>query len=176
VDDADDSGSVSDERGGLPVDPDADTGPAPPSTNPWVHRRLDLLAAVAAGGAIGNLGRYGVGRAFPVEPGHFPVSTLVINTTGSFALGFVLVLLVERLPPTRYARAFLGIGMLGAFTTFSTFAVQASQLASEHHLATAAAFVAASVGGGLAAAGLGVLVGRAAPHRRPAPPPEVDSS
>ena len=130
------------------------------------NRRLDVLAAVAAGGSLGSLARYEIARAFPVEPGRFPTSTLAINSSGAFALGFVLVLLVERLPPSRYARAFVAVGVIGAFTTFSTFAVEAIQLADGHRFA-AAAFVVASIVGGLTLAWLGVLAGRAIPHRHP---------
>lgn len=165
------SGRVSPrDRAEVPVDPDAGTGPAPRATRPWVHRRLDVLAAVAAGGAIGNLARYGISRTFPVDPGRFPTSTLVINTSGSFVLGLVLVLLIERLPPSRYARAFLAVGIVGAFTTFSTFAVEAAQLVADQHVALAATFVVTSIGAGLAAAQLGILAGRVVPHRHPPPP------
>lgn len=154
----------------IPVDPDASAGAAPRTVHPWAHRRLDVLGAVAAGGALGSLARYEITRTFPVEPGRFPTTTLTINTAGSFVLGVVLVLLIERLPPSRYARAFLAVGVIGAFTTYSTFAVEAAQLVADHHLATATAFVAASIGGGLAAAWLGIIAGRAFPHRHPPAP------
>lgn len=132
--------------------------------------RLDVLAAVAAGGSVGSLARYEIARAFPVRPGQFPSSTLAINTTGAFILGFLLVLLGERLPPSRYARAFLAIGVVGAFTTFSTFAVETVQLADNHHVTTAAAFVATSIVSGLMLGWLGIVAGRAIPHRHPPAP------
>ena len=128
-----------------------------------------MLAAVTAGGALGSFARYELARVFPVEPGQFPTSTLVINTAGAFVLGFLLVLLVERLPPSRYARAFLAVGVIGAFTTFSTFAVETIQLADGHVL-VAATFVIASIGFGLTLAWLGIVAARAVPHRHPPAP------
>lgn len=154
----------------IPVDPDAGTGPTPRPDRPWAHRRLDVLAVVAAGGAIGSVARYGISRAFPVEAGRFPTSTVAINMSGSFALGIVLVLLIERLAPTRYARAFLAVGVIGAFTTFSAFAVEAVQLAADHRPLIASEFVVVSVAGGLVAARLGIVAGRAIPHRHPPAP------
>lgn len=158
------------ERDDIPVDPDASAGTAPTWTRRWAHDRFDVLAAVGAGGAVGNLARYEISRAFPVGAGRFPTSTFAINTSGSFVLGIVLVLLIERLPPSRYARAFLAVGAIGAYTTFSTFAVEAVQLVSDHHLLTAVSFVIASIGAGLAAARIGIGAGRAVPHRHPPAP------
>lgn len=122
---------------------------------------LDVIGAVAAGGALGSLGRYLIGRAWSIADGRFPSPTLAVNLVGSFLLGLLMVVLVERRAPSRYARALLGVGVLGAFTTFSTFAVDTVQLASNHHMAVAAAYVGSSVIGGIAAAGLGVAAGRA---------------
>lgn len=154
----------------IPVDPDAGPGSVAGSRRPGAHRRLDVLGAVAAGGALGSTARYELTLAFPVEPGRFPTVTLAINTAGSFVLGIVLVLLIERLPPSRYARAFLAVGAIGAFTTFSTFAVEAAQLVADHQLLTAAAFVTSSLAGGLAAARVGIVAGRTFPHRHPPAP------
>ena len=154
----------------LPDDPDADVGASPSNPSARAHWRLDVLAAVSAGGAIGSLARYGITNTFPVTSGGFPTSTLAVNTSGSLILGFALVLLIERLPPSRYARAFITVGIIGAFTTFSTFAVDTVQLARHAHVATAAAFFAVSVCAGLAAAQLGIVAARAVPHRQPRTP------
>lgn len=154
----------------LPDDPDANVGAPPSGPRARAHWRLDVLVAVSAGGAIGSLARYAITTAFPVTDGRFPASTLAINTSGSYLLGFALVLLIERLPPSRYARAFMAVGVIGAFTTFSTFAVDTVHLARDHHVATAVAFFATSVLGGLAVAQLGIVTGRAIPHRHPPPP------
>ena len=149
---------------------DRATGRASGYARARAHRKLDVLTAVAVGGALGSVARYEIGRRFPVRAGEFPTSTLAINCAGSLILGFVLVVLVKRLPSSLYARAFLAVGVLGAFTTYSTFAVQACRLVADHHLATAVTFVVASVAGGLAAAWLGLVSGRSLPHPRPPTP------
>lgn len=146
----------------LPVDPDAGVGR--PSQS--IFERLDVYAAVAVGGAVGSLARYGVAQAMPTVTNGFPTSTLLVNLVGSFVLGVVLVVLVERLPPSRYVRAFLAVGVLGAFTTFSSFVVATVQLMQHHHPGTAAAYVVLSVVAGLAVAWAGILVGRTIPHPR----------
>lgn len=166
-------GSMRDQNGDLtdlPVDPDAGSALRDPVHRVLFHGRWDVVAVVAAGGALGSVGRYGIDQLAPADPGQFPTATLIINLTGSFVLGLALVLLIERLPPSRYARAFLAVGVIGSFTTFSSFVVAVAQLASEHHISTAALYLAASVLGGLAVAQLGIACGRAVPDRHPPAP------
>lgn len=143
---------------GLPVDPDVDvdarTGRIPP-----IAPRVVL--AVFVGGVFGGLARYAIGRAAPPPAGGFPWDIFAINLGGAFALAVLLVLVIEILPPTTYVRPSLGTGFLGAFTTFSSLAVAADHLAAHGHPATAAGYVVASVVGGLAAAWLGLALGRA---------------
>jgi fluoride exporter len=119
-----------------------------------------MLAAVALGGAIGAPARYGVARVVHVHAHGFPWATFWTNVSGSFALGATLVLLIERLPPTRYVRAFVATGFLGAYTTFSTFAVEGDLLVRDGHAATAVAYWVLSLIVGLAAAVLGITVAR----------------
>lgn len=123
-------------------------------------RRPDVLAVVAAGGMLGASARYGLARALPTRAGEMPWATLVTNLVGSFLLGVVLTVLARRLPSHRYARPFLAAGVLGAFTTMSTFQVETALLLREGHAGTAAVYVAASVAGGLALATAGRLLGR----------------
>jgi len=104
--------------------------------------------------------RYELGRLFPVTAGRFPVTTLCVNVSGAFVLGVVLTLLIERIRPARYLRAFFCTGVLGAYTTFSTFAVESTTLAKDGHVVTALAYVAASLALGLAAAVTGVVCAR----------------
>lgn len=132
----------------------------------WARGRLpaDVLAAVAAGGALGAPARYGVGRLIPT--GSFPWATFVVNATGSFALGFVLVLFLERFPPSRRLRPFVATGVLGAFTTYSTFAVETDLLVRDGHPGLAAAYAVATLVAGLAAVRAGMVVGRALPTGR----------
>jgi fluoride exporter len=80
------------------------------------------LVAVMAGGAAGAVARWAVELAVP-SVGGFPLATLLINVSGA-----VGVLLLERLAPTRYLRPLLGIGFFGAYTTFSTMAMDGVRL------------------------------------------------
>ena len=163
------------DRADLPVDPDdAD------EEHVTIGRRgrdIDVVVAIAGAAVLGSLARYGISERGPVRPGEIPWSTLGINLVGSLALGFLLVLLVERFAPMRYARAFIAIGFIGAFTTFSTFAVETVDLLADRAGPTAAAYVALSLVGGLLCAFVGVRLARRIPHRHPpAPvhPSEVD--
>jgi len=144
---------------GLPADPDL---PVPPG------RRLDarVLLAVAGGALPGGAARYGVAQLISVPAGHFPWATFWTNVSGSFILGFLLVLFIERYPPSRYARAFAGTGFCGAYTTFSTFSVETDVLVKDGHAPLAVAYVVASLVVGIAAAAAGIVAARRT--RRPA--------
>jgi CrcB protein len=151
----------------LPIDPDLapdDPGEPSPTHHPTVHvhraRQLDVLAAVAVGGFIGAFGRYELGLAWPTAAGHFPWTTFTINVSGAFLLGLTLTLLLERIGATRYARPFLCVGVLGAWTTMSTFAVEGDLLVKDGHAATALAYVMATLVFGVAATWIGVAVAR----------------
>jgi CrcB protein len=127
-------------------------------------RRPAILAAVALGAVAGTGLRYWVTRAMAGAPGSFPWPTLVVNISGSFLLGVLMALVVGRWPPRRYLRPFVGIGFLGAYTTFSTLVVEADLLVMDHAADVAATYVAVSLIGGLVAAFAGAAVTR----RRPA--------
>ncbi|MBB5840569.1 fluoride efflux transporter CrcB [Kribbella italica] len=107
---------------------------------------------IALGGAAGACARYGATVLWPVVPGTFPWTTFWINVIGSATLGVLMVVLTERAAaPHPLVRPFLGTGVLGGFTTFSTFAVDAQQLLSHRHLATALLYVVTTlVAGGIA--------------------------
>ena len=125
-----------------------------------------LLAAVFLGGCAGGLARHQVVQAWPAPAHVFPWATFVINCSGAFALALLLVLLLELLPSSTYVRPLLGTGFCGAWTTFSSVVVAADQLVAHGHVATGATYVLASIGGGLASAALGLLLGRAVAARR----------
>jgi CrcB protein len=151
----------------LPVDPDlAPDDPAEPSLvhHPGAHvhraREHDVLAAIAAGGFLGALGRYELGLAWPTGSGHVPWATFTVNVSGAFLLGLVLTLLLERFAPNRYARPFLCVGVLGAWTTMSTFSVETDLLVRDGYAGAAVAYVVATVVVGLAAGWLGLLLAR----------------
>lgn len=102
--------------------------------------------AVALGGALGAMGRYGVALALPTRPdGGFPWATLTVNLIGSTLLGAFAGLAVGgRLGPPA-VQAALGAGFCGAFTTFSTFAVDAVTLLRGGHFGVAATYLAVNV-------------------------------
>ena len=125
-----------------------------------------MPGAVALGGCLGASARYGISVLVDITPGTFPWGTFWTNMTGSFALGVVLALVFERFPPSRYLRPFVATGFLGAYTTYSTFAVETDLLARNGHVGVAAAYVGASLVGGLTAVWMGLSLGRAVPIRR----------
>jgi len=116
--------------------------------------------AIGAGGFIGTIGRYGVGLAWPTPVGGFPSSTFVINTSGAFALGLTLTWILERLAPSRFLRPFICAGVLGAWTTMSTLAIEADVLLKDGRLAPALLYLGATVLAGAAATAVGIAIGR----------------
>ena len=110
---------------------------------------------IAIGGATGTLLRYAVSRAAPVGAGTFPTTTLIINVMGALALGLLLGALTRHRPADTLWRPLVGVGVLGGYTTFSTFAVEAVQLARADHELTAAVYVTTSIVVGVLAARLG---------------------
>jgi CrcB protein len=144
------------------VDPDLMRGDeAVPGGSPRGRRaQLAILAAVATGGALGAVSRYAISLAIPETASGFPWATFGINISGSAVLGFLATLLMEQFPRGRLARPLLGIGFIGAYTTFSTFTVEAVLLVRAGHPAVAAVYVLASVVTGLAAAWAGMTGAR----------------
>lgn len=116
-----------------------------------------ILAAVAAGGALGTWGRLVLLEALPVEPGRVPWATLLANVIGCLVLG---ALAARRLVHP-YRRALVGAGLCGGLTTFSTVQVEVLELGSDGHAALGAVYLVASVALGLAAARAGAAVVRA---------------
>jgi CrcB protein len=125
-----------------------------------------VLASIAGGGALGSSARYGLSLVIHPGVGGFPWPTYWVNVSGSALLGFVLVALARRWPTSAYTRTFVAVGLLGAYTTFSTFAVEADLLIKDGHPTTAFAYMAASVAGGLAAAATGMTVAYRVPAGR----------
>jgi CrcB protein len=122
-----------------------------------------ILAVIAAGGGSGSVARYLLGRLWPDAGHQLPWTTLTINLTGSLLLGMLVVAVTEVWRPHRLVRPLLGTGVLGGYTTFSTFAVQARALPAPELLA----YLALSVLGGVLAAALGMgLVRKAEPRLR----------
>lgn len=109
------------------------------------------MSLVALGGAAGALGRWGVGRIVPVDPGTFPWSTFAVNVIGCLLIGIA----ARRLRPATDGWFFAVSGVLGGFTTFSAFANETRTLADTGHGLLAATYVAASIVAGLVAVELG---------------------
>lgn len=122
-----------------------------PASDRW--GRLAPYLVVSAGGALGANLRYLVGLWAAVWwPGVFPWGTLLINLTGSLLLSGLLTLFAVRHPEPRLLRLFLGTGLLGAYTTFSTFSAETVALAAAGQRFLAVGYVLLSVGGGYGAA------------------------
>jgi CrcB protein len=119
---------------------------------------MSLLVAV--GGAVGTTARARLEAEFAPAPGGLPWVTLVVNLVGSFALGLLLEVLLHSGPDHGWRRAVrlgCGTGLIGGFTTYSTFILEIDQLARHGHLAVAATYTPVSIIAGLAAAGAVIL-------------------
>jgi CrcB protein len=120
------------------------------------------MVAVAVGAALGANLRYLVGRWAAERFGAgFPYGTLLINVTGSLAIGLLLGLAAGRAPLGTTARLLLVTGVLGGYTTFSSFSFEALELLLAGRYLPAAAYLLGSVGGGLLACAAGVAATRA---------------
>jgi CrcB protein len=109
------------------------------------------LAAIFVGGFIGAIARAALAQSLPTSAGQWPWATFAVNMLGAALLGYFITRLQERLPPSLYRRAFLGTGICGALTTFSTVMVELAKMLEGAHVALAAAYAAASIAGGFAA-------------------------
>jgi fluoride exporter len=139
------------------IDPDLS---APTSARTGRSARPLVWVAISLGAILGTLARYGASRAIHVAPGSFPWSTFTVNVTGSFVLGVLLTLVIERWPPSQYVRPFAAIGFLGSYTTFSTWMVEADVLVKDGAPGIAAIYVATSLVVGVLAVYLGTVVAR----------------
>lgn len=118
------------------------------------------VALIACGGALGTWARYQLTLLLPVRPGTFPWATFWANTTGSLLLGLVFIVLIDRFPPRRFLRAFAATGFVGAYTTFSTFVVDADTLIKDGHVVLGATYVIVSSLVGFVAVWAGISAGR----------------
>ena len=122
---------------------------------------MNQVMAIAAGGALGSVLRYGLSTWVHTLAGRgFPYGTLAVNVLGCLAMGFLFVLLVERMGESALWRAGLLIGVLGGFTTFSTFSIETFNLIEQGAMAKAAANMAASLVLCVGATWLGAILAR----------------
>jgi fluoride exporter len=151
------------------VDPDVDLHvPAQRDelrSGPW-----PVLVAVSAGGVVGSLARYALSAAFPHPPGGFPWAIFVVNLSGCLLIGVLMVLISRLWVGRRLLRPFLGVGVLGGYTTFSTYVVDIQQAVAAGEAAVGLVYLAATMVGALVAVWVGGsaatwAVRRREPHR-----------
>lgn len=145
------------------VDPDVTAADLPASPHPVVRTlrdRWDVLLAIAAGGALGSLARWGTSLAVPHDAGHFAWSTWIVNVLGALLIGVLMVLVIELGAGGRYLRPFVGVGILGGFTTFSTYMLDTRDLLAHDRPLAALGYVGSTLLVGLAAVYLGMLLSR----------------
>ncbi|MDG4810297.1 CrcB family protein [Micromonospora sp. WMMD1120] len=139
------------------TDPDVDLR-VPADRRELTARPATLLAAIAAGGVVGALARAGLQHVAPHGPTDFPWATFGVNLSGCLLIGVLMATLGHLGGGHPLVRPFLGVGVLGGFTTFSTYAVDIQQALVNGAPGTALAGLAATVLGALVAVGLGDAV------------------
>ncbi|MFC7326290.1 FluC/FEX family fluoride channel [Marinactinospora rubrisoli] len=121
-----------------------------------------VLGAVSAGGALGAVARYALIRAVPDPPGGFACSTFTVNVIGCFLIGVLMVLVTDVWTRYRLLRPFVGVGVLGGFTTFSAYVVDAQTMLAAGNAGAALGYLAGTLAGALAAVGAGTALTAAA--------------
>ncbi|MET9359718.1 fluoride efflux transporter CrcB [Streptomyces sp. NPDC006632] len=101
-----------------------------------------VVAVVALGGAVGAAARYGAALLWPTAPGSFPWTTLLVNAAGCAVIGVFMVVVTDVWAAHRLVRPFFGTGVLGGFTTFSTYAVDIQKFLSDGQAGTGLAYMA----------------------------------
>jgi fluoride exporter len=127
---------------------------------PW-----SVLGMISAGGALGALARYGLAVAWPHRPDRFPWATFVTNVTGCLLIGVLMVLIADVWAAHRLLRPFLGVGVLGGYTTFSTYTVDIQQLVAAGAARTGLLYLIGTLAAALAAVYLGIALTRLATRR-----------
>lgn len=110
-----------------------------------------VVGVVALGGAVGASARYGAGLLWPTATGTFPWTTLVVNVVGCAVIGVFMVIISEVWAAHRLVRPFFGTGVLGGFTTFSTYAVDIERLVSKDRAGTGLVYLGVTLFAALAA-------------------------
>lgn len=146
------------------LDPDIDVA-APGQEREWSAYRW-TLPAIALGGMVGASARHGLELALPVAAGGFAWATFVTNVVGCLLLAVLMVVVVERGAGHPLLRPFAGTGVLGGFTTFSTYAVQTTTLADGQHPAVALVYLFGTLAAALGAVAVGLVSARSLLARR----------
>jgi fluoride exporter len=132
---------------------------------PMLGLSLSTIVAIAVGGALGTVARYVLEAIFPVGSSEIPWTTLLINLSGSLAIGFLVALTDTLWHRARLLRPFLVVGFLGGWTTYSTLAVETTLLIKHGALGQCLAYLAATVVGGLGLVVVGHALGRRVAER-----------
>ena len=145
----------------LPADSDVDLHEPAQRTElrraPWA-----VLGVISLGGTLGATARYALGRAYPQDPTGFPWTTFIINVSGCLLLGALMVLVTEVWPRQRLVRPFFGVGVLGGFTTFSTYIGESVRLIDAGAAVTALEYLAGTVVAAMAGTWVGLGAARGA--------------
>jgi CrcB protein len=153
------SGARSPDRSEVePVDPDADLH-VPAQRREWTAHRW-VLPVIALGGTAGACARYALELWLPVGDGGMPWATFLTNISGCFLIGVLMVHVVEAGGAHPLVRPFLGVGLLGGYTTFSTYAVQTTTLLVDRQPYLALTYLFGTLLAAMVAVVLGVYVAR----------------
>lgn|GEM_PF-266534 len=144
----------------LPVDVDISEPDGFTKSSLGISKKTLIYLIVAFAGAIGALSRYLIEDAISVSHNGFPWNTFIINITGTFLLSLVMVLVLERFQSSTLVRPLIATGFCGAYTTFSTFMVDASLLIKYNDYETAVLYLFMSLLCGLAVTLLGMYLAR----------------
>lgn len=150
----------------LPVDPDV---LQPRNLKRPPHLTAEFQVIVFLGGCLGTLARYGIMLRLPASTGTWPAATLSVNMVGAFLLGFLLEALARRGNDTgvrRLLRLAFGTGFMGAFTTYSSFAVEANLLVKHGNMTLAAIYILVSLIGGILVCTCGIWLASMGSARR----------
>ncbi|BCK55786.1 fluoride efflux transporter CrcB [Nocardia wallacei] len=143
-----------------PIDPDFDLA-VPEQRRELSRAHGVVLPVIATGGAVGALARYGLAQCWPTPANGFPWATFVTNVTGCLLIGVLMTVITDIRPAHPLVRPFLGVGVLGGFTTFSTYANEARALLRPDTIAVSFAYLVGTLVCALLATVLGVRVTRA---------------
>ncbi|MFD7440070.1 fluoride efflux transporter CrcB [Streptomyces sp. NPDC059909] len=131
------------------TDPHAAGNPLPAPRHEIWRGQGPVVAMVALGGGIGAAARYGASLLWPTASGAFPWTTLIVNVVGCALIGIFMVVITDVWAAHRLVRPFFGTGVLGGFTTFSTYAVEVERLLAAGEARTALAYLVLTVAAAL---------------------------
>jgi CrcB protein len=146
--------------------PETETLRVPTPRQPVLRGQGPVVAVVALGGALGATARYALSLWWPLQPGGFPWATFWTNVVGCAVIGVFMVLITDVWAAHRLVRPFFGTGVLGGFTTFSTYAVDIERLVDSGHPGTGLAYLAATLLAALTAVWLAATATRRVLKRR----------